>query len=183
MRFDDLLGDLAAELGAQHHRELWDEAQELARAERATRTLAQSLGERPSWSLGLLGGHLCSGVLLRLGPDWVLQQGGDGEWLVPVSAIRRATPLAQRPDQGQLGLSGSTVSRAAEADSSPLRSVVRRLSRDREQVRLLLDDGSALSARLLGCGVDAVQLATEDGPSWLPFVGLSAVVRASASGS
>ena len=107
MRFDDLFADLEAQASAQTQRELWDEAQELSRAERGRLDLGDRLRAGRQWRLRLAGGHGCAGRLLRVEADClVLDQGGE-QWCLQLAAVRSA--LAEGSENVRCGPASATV--------------------------------------------------------------------------
>ena len=106
MRFDDLFADLEAQASAQAQRELWDEAQELSRAERGRLDLGDRLRAGRQWRLRLAGGHGCAGRLLRVEADClVLDQGGE-QWCLRWPPFAPRWRRARAPRRAQASASG-----------------------------------------------------------------------------
>ncbi|RKW71649.1 hypothetical protein [Galactobacter caseinivorans] len=186
MRFDDLFADLADQAGASGARELWDEAQELARAEVAGRSLAQRLGPGHGVRLELQGGSRVRGAVVGSGQEWCAVR-ADGElWMVQVKAIMRAAlPATARPGQaggvhaGVEQTEGGNWVTGAGRESRPdlpLRRLLRSLARSRAVVRIEGVDGHRVAGRLLAVGSDYVELATEAGSLAVMLHGAAAVI-------
>lgn len=179
MRFDDLFADLEDQASSDGARELWDEAGELARAETASRTLAQRLQAGLEVRLELQGGARVRGVVLRSGPDWLALRCGAELWLIRSQAIMRASfgpasPIAAtdtpRLDGGGharvRGLASGVGSGGATQDGGgelPVRRILRSLARSRAVVRIEGVDGERIVGRLRALGVDYAELSTERG--------------------
>ncbi|MDQ2797988.1 MAG: hypothetical protein M3Y06_12665, partial [Actinomycetota bacterium] len=99
------------------------------------------------------GSVAVTGVLSRVGPDWVLIDEGAGrEALIPTAAVVSVRGLARY---------------SATPDSLPvvesrlgLRHALRGIARDRSGVRLHLADGSTVDATIDRVGSDFVEVAT-----------------------
>lgn len=185
MRFDDLFADLEAQASAQAQRELWDEAQELSRAERGRLDLGDRLRAGRQWRLRLAGGHGCAGRLLRVEADClVLDQGGE-QWCLQLAAVRSA--LAEGPGSQEgagVGIAPATGAAAQlERGGQSLRAMLRRASRHRPPVKALVDDGSVYSARLMQVGQDHAELRGDEGTLVLGLAGVSAWVLEPLSGA
>ncbi len=176
MRFDDLFADLEAYAAAQAQRELWDEAQELTRAERGRLELGDRLLAHARWRLRLAGGHACAGTLARVEADCVLVATPAQQWCVRLGAVRAA--IAEGPEgaaphgfpQGTGAESGNGVERGGLS----LRAALRRASRHRPLVKALVDDGSTHAARLVQVGQDHAELRGDEGTVLLALAGVSA---------
>jgi hypothetical protein len=161
MRWQQLFADLQAQF----------EAEEAAaeRAESASRTRAEvgavGIADRLRGAVGLPVTLGCgragtfAGVLVEVGPDWLLvEDDAARSCLVALSAVRSVAGLGRRtapaeppgPVRGRLDL----------------RRALRGLARDRSAVQVVLDDGSVLSGTLDRVGADYVELAEH--PTDLP---------------
>jgi hypothetical protein len=149
MRFDDLFNDLAAQAAAVDERVMWDEAQEMARAEAVSRTLLDRLAPGSPVRLVLRGAHTVSGTVVRVGRDvLVVDSGADLSWVVPGSALRRMR---------------TGPARAGTAEPVSFAALLRRVSRDRPRVRIAVDDGGEEHGRLIAVGADHLELAVDLG--------------------
>jgi hypothetical protein len=187
MRWQQLFADLEAQFDAE------EDARE--RAESASRTRAEvgavGIADRLRGALGLPLVQACgaagtvSGVLLEIGPDWLLlEDDGARSCLVALGAVRSVAGLGRRTAAAE---PAGTV--RARLD---LRRALRGLARDRSAVQVLLDDGSVLVGTLDRVGADYVDLAEH--PADLPrraeavqavravVIGRIAVVRTTAPG-
>jgi hypothetical protein len=154
MRWQQLFADLQAQFEA--------EEAALERAESASRTRAEmgavGLADRLRGALGLPltlacgGAGTVSGVLVEVGPDWLLvEDDGARACLVALGAVRSVAGLGRRT--------------AAAEPAGPvrgrldLRRALRGLTRDRSAVQIVLDDGNVLGGTLDRVGADYVELA------------------------
>jgi hypothetical protein len=161
MRWQQLFADLQAQFEA--------EEEALERAESASRTRAEvgaiALADRLRGATGLPLVLACgaagsvSGVLIEVGPDWLLVEDvGARSCLVALGAVRSVAGLGRRT--------------AAAEPAGPvrgrldLRRALRGLARDRSAVQVVLDDGGVLSGTLDRVGADYVELAEH--PADLP---------------
>jgi hypothetical protein len=183
MRFDDLFADLEAQAAALAQRELWDEAHSLARAELGRLELGDRLLGAAAWRLRLAGGHGCAGRLARVEADCLVVDRPASQWCVPLAAVRSATPLGtgrQAPVAAQVaapgGARGAVPAGAGQAErgATTLRALLRRASRHRPLLRVLLDDGSACSGRLVQVGLDHAELRGDEGVLLVGLGGVSA---------
>ncbi|MDR2257275.1 MAG: hypothetical protein LBE25_14955 [Arthrobacter sp.] len=187
MRFDDLFADLEAQAAALAQRELWDEAHSLARAELGRLELGDRLLGAAAWRLRLAGGHGCAGRLARVEADCLVVDRPASQWCVPLAAVRSATPLgtgrqvpvaaqgsAQVAAQGAAPGTQPPGARQAERGSTTLRALLRRASRHRPLLRVLLDDGSACCGRLVQVGLDHAELRGDEGVLLVGLGGVSA---------
>lgn len=172
MRFDDLFADLADEASASGARELWDEAQELANAEVAGRTLAQALPLGRDVRLELLGGARFMGVLLRTGEEWWAVRSGGELWLLRTEALLRAAlvPAASAAP------AGGKESEAGVGGDVPLRRMLRSLARSRTFLRVEGVDGERTVGRLRMVGADFIEVGTEAGVVAVAVRAVAAVV-------
>ncbi len=153
MRWQRLFADLTAQ---------FDEAEAAAElAESAARARAElgavSLAERFAGSSGAevrlrcRGAGLIAGVLVDVGPDWLLLVDERGaERVVATRSLTSVTGLGRRT--------------AHEEDGGPrvefgLRLVLRATARDRSAVTLTTDDGAVLTGTIDRVGADFVELA------------------------
>ncbi|WNV74737.1 hypothetical protein [Geodermatophilus sp. DSM 44513] len=153
MRWQRLFADLQAEFDAAEAAA--ERAEDASR--RRVETGAVRLVDRLAGAVGrpltlrCQGAGDLTGVLLDVGADWLLLDGGGREVLVATSTV---TTVA--------GLGRAT---AAPGDGSPvrarldLRRAVRGLSRDRSVVQVVLTDGSAYVGTVDGVGADHLELA------------------------
>lgn len=154
MRWDALFADLDAQAEALERAERATEVDERARIEVGGLGLLERLRPAVGADLRLrcAGALTLSGVLGRVGPDWLLLDEGAGrEVLVALAAV-----------QGVSGLSRLSVA----PDSMPivesrlgLRHVLRGVARDRSPVRICRVDGSVLDATIDRVGADFVEAA------------------------
>jgi hypothetical protein len=161
MRWQQLFADLQAQFEAE------EDAHE--RAESASRTRAEvgavDLADRLRGALGLPlalacgGAGTVSGVLVEVGPDWLLVEDDGGRaCLVALSAVRSVAGLGRR--------TAAAEPAGAVRGRLDLRRALRGLARDRSAVQVLLDDGSVLGGTLDRVGADYVELAEH--PADLP---------------
>jgi hypothetical protein len=161
MRWQQLFADLQAQF----------EAEEAAveRAESASRVRAEvgavGIADRLRGALGLPVALGCgragtvAGVLVEVGPDWLLvEHDGARSCLVALSAVRSVAGLGRRTAAAELP--GPVRGRL------DLRRALRGLARDRSVVQVVLDDGSVLGGTLDRVGADYVELAEH--PADLP---------------
>ena len=151
MRFERIFDDLEGQFEHHEQQEMRAVSEDLARAERAQLTLADRLrgaGERPL-TVHVGAGLRLSGVVERVGADWVaLQEGEHGRRaVVPLRAIVlvQGLPLKARPAQ--------------ESMLSPLGlgSVLRGIARDRDVVRLETIAGAVIG-RISAVGADSLDI-------------------------
>lgn len=167
MRFEDLFDDLAAQAAATSERALWDEAQELRRAEVARQPLSARVPPGARVRIWLRGGHHVAGTVSRVGRDLYTVQADAVEWLVPHAAVRRMA-VARR-------------SELVRTESVRLSRLVRALGRDRAQVTLLLDDGSTVHGRVGESGRDHLELLQAGSALLLASDAVAALMLRSAS--
>jgi hypothetical protein len=154
LRWDILFDDLEAQAAALERAELAGEVDERTRGELATLSVADrlraALGE--SIRVGCLGATSATGVLRRLGPDWLLVDEGSGrEVFVLLGAVTTLRGLGR----------GSAVPGSMPVVERRLnaRHMLRGIARDRLPVRLQLRDGAALDATVDRVGADFVEVA------------------------
>jgi hypothetical protein len=155
MRWAALFADLEAQAQVLAQAERGGEVEERTRGELG----ALRLRDRARAALGtplrlrMSGGVAASGELLRVGPDWLLIDEGDGRELVAATAHL----LSVR------GLSRYSAVPATEGvvDSRlGLRHALRGIARDRSAVRIHLSDGSTVDATIDRIGSDFIEVAT-----------------------
>jgi hypothetical protein len=154
MRWQQLFADLTAQ---------FDEAEAAAElAESASRARAElggvSLAGRFAGSTGAevqlrcRGGGRLAGVLVDVGPDWLLLADERGaESVVAMAAVTSAVGLGRR--------TGSEDDAGRPRVQFDLRLVLRAMARDRSAVVLTTDDGVVLTGTIDRVGADFVELA------------------------
>jgi hypothetical protein len=161
MRWQQLFADLQAQFEAEESAVERAESASRARAEVGAVGIADRLRGAVGLPLTLGCGHAgtVAGVLVDLGPDWLLVEAdGARACLVALSAVRSVAGLGRRTAAAEpLG----TVRGRLD-----LRRALRGLARDRSAVQVVLDDGSVLSGTLDRVGADYVELAEH--PTDLP---------------
>jgi hypothetical protein len=158
--FDDLEAQLEAGEAAELDAEIADRAlAEVARLRLVDRVRA-SAGALIEVDLG--GGMRASGVLRRVGADWLLLEPGEGlaegggETVVPIGAVHVVRGLGRRSSEpGSEGLVAAKLS---------FGYALRRLAADRARVLVTLADGRTVAGRMLRVGADFVELAEEIRP-------------------
>jgi hypothetical protein len=161
MRWQQLFADLQGQFEAEEAALERAESASRARAEVGTIELADRLRGALGLplALGCGGVGTVTGVLIEVGPDWLLMEDdGARQCLVALSAVRWVSGLGRRtaaaeppgPVRGRLDL----------------RRALRGLARDRSAVQVVLDDGGVLSGTLDRVGADYVELAEH--PTDLP---------------
>lgn len=153
MRWDGLFADLEAQAAALDRAERAGEVEERTRTEIGAQRLRDRLRAAVDSDLGLIctGGLSVSGVLRRVGSDWLLvDEGGGRECLVPLAAVQSVRGVGR---QVVTEIEGVVESRLG------LRHALRGIARDRSAVRLHLADGSTLAATLDRVGADFVEAA------------------------
>lgn len=155
--WEKLLGDMPSEV--QHGRddaELWVEVAERTRMEYARVSLTDRLRGSLAAELRLdvTGAGSVAGVLRGVGPDWLLLDEPSCSNVVALAALLDVRGLGQH-SRGPEDLVDERFA---------LGSVLRGISRDREQVRLTRIDGKLLQGRLNRVGADHVDIVnTYDG--------------------
>jgi len=170
VRWELLFADLEAFAEGAERSAFDAEVADRARAERSVLTLADRLRGHLGGALAfrLLTGERVRGRLADVGPDWVLLDDG-GSVLLPLAAVGGVEGLSRlaEPAAGVL------------ARTARMNLVLRRLSRDRAAVRLVLLDSSTLTGTIDRVGADHLDLAQHapDEPRRAATVRGVAVVR------
>jgi hypothetical protein len=158
MRWQQLFADLQAQFEAE---EAAAEQAESASRERAEMG-AVGIADRLRGALGLPvvlacgGAGAVAGVLVEVGPDWLLvEDDGARQCLVALAAVRSVAGLGRRTAVPETA--GSVRGRL------DLRRALRGLVRDRSAVQVVLDDGGVLGGTLDRVGADYVELAEHPG--------------------
>jgi len=152
VRWEDLFGDLEAQLEAQARREQGLEVADRTRRERALVGLHERIVAHrgASVDLSLLGGHLVNGVVVDAGDGWMLLREPRGHVaLVPFAAVARVRGL------GTQAAAGQAVIRARRFG---LGFALRALSRDRATVSIGDVTGRVLTGTIDGVGSDAIEV-------------------------
>jgi hypothetical protein len=158
MRWDDLFGDLEAQLDAAEAAAVDSEVADRTRRESAQLTLAERLGGSLGGRVGLhlLGAGRVDGRLVEVSAEWLLLTGeagagGGGQVLVPTSAVQAVT-----------GLAPTTHRTAAPAGGQRVRLglgvALRAIARDRLPVVVLLTGGGTVEGTVERVGADFVEL-------------------------
>ena len=162
MRWQQLFADLQAQFEAEEAAVDRAESASRARAEVGAVGIADRLrgavGNPVTLGCGRAGTF--AGVLVEVGPDWLLvEHDGARSCLVALSAVRSVAGLGRRT-AAAAELPGPVRGRL------DLRRALRGLARDRSVVQVVLDDGSVLGGTLDRVGADYVELAEH--PADLP---------------
>lgn len=156
-RWDGLFADLEAQASALAAADRAGEVEERVRSEvgqlRLVDRLRPSVGVPLRWRL--TGGLAISGVLLRVGADFVLLDEGAGrEALLPLAGVVTVAGLGRWSSSP--GSEGQVTARLG------LRSALRGLARDRSALRVHLVDGTVTDGTLDRVGADLVELAAHE---------------------
>lgn len=154
MRWDDLFADLEAQYDAAAAAELAGEVRDRTRREAALLSLTDRLQSAAGATLSvtLSGTTPVQGVLLDVGPDWLLlREHGAADLLLPIASVLGVTGAGARSDPPG---SPGEVSRRLD-----LAWALRGLARSRVGVQLLLVDGTVLAGTLDRVGADHLDLA------------------------
>ncbi len=153
MRWQKLFADLEAQFAAAASAAELAESASRARAESGSVLLAERLAGAVGQPVRLRcrGAGQVAGVLVEVGPDWLLLSAEGGrELLVAARSVTLASGLVRR-------------THAAEDEPPRVRTDLRRalkaLVRDRSEVSLVLEDGGRLTGTLDRVGADFVEIA------------------------
>ncbi len=152
MRWDELFGDLEAQLEAARRGDLDGEVADRTRREVSLTGLVDRLRAAVGGRLDLTihGVGPVTGTVARVGVDWLLlAQPGPVTVLVPTAAILTVRELGR-------ALAAPPGPVAAGLD---LRFVLRGIARDRAAVALTLRDGATVTGTIDRVGVDYLDLA------------------------
>ncbi|MEP7178051.1 MAG: hypothetical protein ABI775_03080 [Pseudonocardiales bacterium] len=154
MRWEALFTDLDAQAEALERAERAAEVDERARLDLGALGLLERL--RPALGtavrLQCAGSVVVSGVLRRVGPDWLLLDEGAGrEVLVTLRAVQGVSGLSR--------LSAAPESMPIVESRLGLSHVLRGVARDRSPVRICRSDGSVLDATIDRVGADFLEAA------------------------
>lgn len=183
MRWDELFADLEAQAESLERAERAAEVEEHARIEVAALGLLDRLRPAVGATLRLhcAGALGLSGVLRRVGPDWLLLGEGPGcEAVVALAAVYGVSGLSR--------LSAVPGSATTVETRLMLRHVLRGVGRDRAPVRICRVDGSSLYATVDRVGADFLEAAVHPAGetrrrgevrdvTLIPFAALAAVRR------
>ncbi|PZS16332.1 MAG: hypothetical protein DLM57_10655 [Pseudonocardiales bacterium] len=154
MRWDALFSDLAAQADELERAERAATVEERARIEVGALGLWDRLRPAVGCALRLecAGTLSLTGVLRRVGPDWLLLDEGQGrEVVVAIAAIHGVSGLSR--------LSAVPDSAPAVESRLGLRHVLRGIARDRSPVRICRVDGSTVAATIDRVGADFLEAA------------------------
>ena len=172
MRWESLFADMEAQLAAGRLADVRADVAELARAERASITLAARARASVGCSVRVLVGgvDIVEGELIDAAPEWIL---------LATSPVRRAlVPVAAAAAVDGLAPHAAPAAGAVESRLG-LGHALRALARDRVVVRV--QAGSAdLTGRIERVGADHLDLADVDGPRrgvWAVAFGTLQVVQ------
>lgn len=155
MRWDDLFGDLEAQLDAAEAAELDGEVADRTRRESALLTLADRLGGSMGGRVGLhvLGAGRVDGRLVEVSAEWVLLTGaGDGQVLVPMAAVQTVSGLAPTTHRTAAAPSGGQRVRLG------LGVALRAIARDRLPVVVHLTGGGTVEGTVERVGADFLEV-------------------------
>ncbi len=155
MRWDALFDDLEAQAAALQQAERAAEVEERARGEVG----ALGLLDRARAAIGTplrlrtRGGLAVTGLLARVGPDWLLIDEGEGrETVIATGQLVSARGFGRH--SAVPGTASIVASRIG------LRQVLRGIARDRSAVRVRLIDGTTVDATIDRIGADFAEVAT-----------------------
>jgi hypothetical protein len=154
MRWDELFGDLEAQLDAFDAAQTEAEVADRARRELALLRLVDWLRPLREARVGLMiqGAGQVRGVMRDMGPTWVLLDEVPGnEAVVPLAAVLAVSGLARV--SAVPGEEGHVVRRLG------LGHVLRGLARDRSPVAVTLVNGHRLTGTIDRVGADFIELA------------------------
>jgi len=172
MRWESLFADMEAQLAAGRLADVRADVAELARAERASITLAARARASVGRSVRVLvgGADVVEGELIDAAPEWLL---------LATSPVRRAlVPVASAAAVDGLVPHAAPAAGAVESRLG-LGHALRALARDRVAVRVQAG-GADLTGRIERVGADHLDLAAVDGPHrhvWAVAFGTLRVVQ------
>ena len=161
MRWEELFADLEGQWAAADRADLDAEVADRSRAEAARLDLVDRLrgscGSHVSVRVPVLGS--VEGVLLEVGPSWLLlQEVGGRETLLPLPSVIAVAGV--RSGSAPAGSGGLVAARLG------LTSVLRAVARDRSTVSLHLVDAGVVTGTLDRVGADFVEVGeTRDDPA------------------
>ena len=149
MRWELLFADLEAMAEAAERSAFDGEVVDRERAERAALTLVGRLRAHVGATLAfrLLDRERVVARVVEVGVDWLLLD-DPGSLLLPLAAVTRVEGMSRRAAGG-----------VGPARRVPLTVLLRRLARDREQVRVRLVDGDELTGTVDRVGADHLDVA------------------------
>lgn len=157
MRWDDLFGDLEAQLDAAEAVSVDAEVADRTRRESALLTLAERLGGSAGGRVGVhvAGAGRVDGRLVEVAGEWLLLAGDDGgpdaQVLVAMSAV-----------QAVAGLAATSASKPSPPGGQRVRLglgvALRAIARDRRPVVVRLTGGGTVEGTLERVGADFVEL-------------------------
>ena len=152
-----LLDDLEQQAEGMHLADRDADVADLSLAEYARVNLAARLHASLGLDLRvrLVGGHVVSGRLARLGEDWLLLVDRTAEWVVRHDGIATVSGLAHRADHEETW---------SVTDRLTLRTVLRGLSGAQERCLLRFVDGNQVEGRVGRVGSDFFELHVGEGP-------------------
>ncbi|HTE71828.1 MAG TPA: hypothetical protein VK640_01330 [Actinomycetes bacterium] len=153
MRWDDLFGDLEAQLDAAEAASVVAEVADRSRRESALLTLAERLGGSLGGRVGLhaVGAGRVDGRVVEVSDEWLLLAGDAGtQVLVTMSAVQSVTDLAPTSE--------SMAAPAGQRVRLGLGVALRAIARDRSPVVVHLTGGGTVEGTLERVGADFVEL-------------------------
>jgi hypothetical protein len=128
VRWDDLFGDLEAQLAAADAADLAADADQRLRLEVGRTTVVGRLRAAVGHDVAVgVGDQVIRGRVEGVGPDWLLLGGDEAETLLPLAAVGWLQGLGRLSEVGDPGRVWSRLG---------LRFALRGLARDRVEVRL-----------------------------------------------
>lgn len=150
MRWEDLFGDLEAQLAAENAADLAADADQQRRLEIGRTTIVQRLRAAAGRDVAVgVDDQVISGRVEGLGPDWLLV-GGRTDTLIPLAAVGWVQGLGRASDVSEPGRVWSRLG---------VRSALRGLARDRVVVRLHYAAGPPVNGTIDRVGADHLDLA------------------------
>jgi hypothetical protein len=154
MRWDDLFGDLEAQLDAAAAAAVDAEVADRSRRESALLTMAERLGGSLGGRVGLhvVGAGRIDGRLVEVSAEWLLLAGDAGaQVLVTMSAVQSVTDLTPTSEPTSATAAGQRVRLG-------LGVALRAIARDRSPVVVHLTGGGTVEGTLERVGADFVEL-------------------------